>query len=412
MTSIKIQNYRQLTYLGAFVANLLLSMQVWAADTPNLKSLSDVLPGNYHQSSFYRIDDFYINNNNYIFTIDSEYGKYQIESVGLTLKYLKEIEIVSQVMNQISNDVDSFNVDLQSQLHITADSAIDILSSPLGTATNLAGQLAQNLGDTFAGNSPYVIYESQLNDDEKRDPNLDIHKRNISSQLGLDVYSSNGIVQHMLSELARKRSAGNISSGSVLVNVNRDYEKKESDKLLEHEIQSIIRRNTTEQLYLHNSNILQGFRTPEKLANSFLMHFAYSPSMQTYIIKYLEKMDQLDSKVDFINLLLLASDEVNAAAFLRILKMINIYKEKSAVVREIKLFDNNVSMILEDEIQVVLYPHDYFHQNDSLLDQISERARINDYKKVVFLAYGFIADDAKLDLLDKGIDYVERFTFR
>ena len=386
----------------------------YADDSLELKTLSQIIPGDYHQSIYYRINDVSTNNNNYVFTVESDYGNFRIESVGLTLKYLMETQIVSQVLNQITSDADSQQVDLKSQLRIRAESAIDILSSPLGTASNLAGQLARNLGDTFAGNSPYIVYNSNNDSGEEFDPNLEIHKRNISSQLGLDVYSSNYIVQHMLTQLARERSAGNISSGSVLVNVNKNYEKRIFGGRLDREIDSVLRMYTVENLYQHNTEILQKIGMPEDISKNFLMHKAYSPSLQTVILKYLQYLYQLENQQEYMGLTLLATDEVTASSFARVLKMIAWYSDNVEAVKTFKLLGNNISVISENNNQVVIIPDDIFYLNDAnteLIKSLKERARINKYSGVKLIVYGSISDKAKAEMLNSGIDYIEQYLF-
>ncbi len=404
--------------LLAVTAFFMLCNPAFAQDVPAPRALSDILPGNYHRSSFYRINDFFLEQNNYVFSIESDYGKYRVESIPLALKYLREIQIVSQVMNQSSNEIDPNQVDLQSQLSIRADSAIDILSSPLGTASNLAGQLAKNLGDTFEGNSPYIIHDSQLDEGTTADPNREIHKRNIANQVGLDVYSANELVQMMLSKLAQQRSAGKISSGSVLVTVNENYEKRAQGGRLDREIESKIRNNTSKQLLSMNISMLQDMDVAKDIGLGLLQHPAYSPSLQTRIIHYLNylDLDDIENINDYLRLCLLANDEVNATAFHTILKLLVTYLDDFDTAGAFKLIGTSVSFVTSDtEEQLVLYPHDEFYLNEDnsvLLSTITQRAEVNKYKKIRLLTYGKISDDAKLDLLDKNIDFTEQAVFQ
>lgn len=403
---------RSLMLVGFFLA-----APVFAGftDGPELKQLSDILPGDYHRSGYYRINDVSVNNDNYLFTIESDYGNFRIESVCLTLKYLKETETVSQVLNQISDSVDPARVDLKSQLRIRAESAIDILASPLGTAGNLAGQLARNLGDTFAGNSPYIIYGDSSEYTNTEDPNLGIHKRNIAHQLGLDVYSSNAVVQHLLSQLAGERSAGNISSGSVLINIDNSYERKVADGRLDREINSVIRTHTREDLYSYNESLLDSIGLPEDIAREFLAHPAYSPSLQTTIIKYMDYLYAIDNYRDYLALSLLASDEVTAHAFARILKMIAWYSDNLEAISRIKVIGKTVSGLTESNEQVIFYPDDLFYIDESrqqLLDLINERARVNGYKKVILVSYGTLSQMSRTRMLESNIDYMEEFLFK
>lgn len=386
-----------------------------ADDAPEVRAVSEILPAGYHRSNYYRINDVTVNNNNYLFTVESDYGNFRIESVGLTLKYLRETETVGQVLNQIPATVSEDQVDLKSQLRIRAESAIDILASPLGTAGNLAGQLARNLGDTLAGDSPYVIYDSSYEAGDKHDPNLAIHKRNISSQLGLDVYSSNGIVQHMLMQLARNRSAGNISSGAVLINVNDDYKHKIANGKLQREIDSVIRGRTVQELYEYNRDLLGRIGIPEDIADSFLNHPAYSPSVQTTIIKHMDYLYGVDNYRDYLSLSLLATDEVTACAFARILEMMAWYSDNIDAIAAIRLTGKTVSGITVGDEQIVFYPDDLFYLDEDkevLLDTLEMRAKVNGYNKVRLVSYGTLSRLAKAGLLERDMDYMEEFLFK
>ena len=138
-----------------------------------------------------------------------------ITSLALFRNRIQEISTLAQAINQFQKEDDGLSDELRGQFSIRADSAIDIISRPVESAANLAGQIADNLTETLSGASTETTRFSYLGQ-ESKDPVAAMHKRNIASQWGLDVYSSNLNVQEFLNAVTKARSAGRIYIESPL----------------------------------------------------------------------------------------------------------------------------------------------------------------------------------------------------
>lgn len=115
-----------------------------------------------------------------------------------------------------------------------------------------------------------------------------------------------------------------------------------------------------------------------------------------------------------MGLTLLATDEVTASSFARALKMIAWYSDNVEAVKTFKLLGNYISVISENNNQIVIIPDDIFYLNDmttELIKSLKERARINKYSGVKLIVYGSISDMAKTEMLNSGIDYIEQYLF-
>jgi hypothetical protein len=126
-----------------------------------IANATELLPGDLLQSVHHRIESIDINGGLYQYDVDSEFGVYHVESLTLLGIRIHEIKTLAQAINQFETEDNQFSDRLRSQLHVSGESAMDIITSPFGTASQLAGQMADNLGDTLAGVD--VLAESHTN---------------------------------------------------------------------------------------------------------------------------------------------------------------------------------------------------------------------------------------------------------
>lgn len=177
--------------------------------------MSDVLTSQQAQSVYHRVDDIELDGKFYRFHVNSEIGNYTITSLALFRKRVQEILTLAQAVSQFKKKDEQLSEEIGAQFSIRADSAMDIISRPVESAANLAGQVADNLNQTF----------TTINDDadstrfsylgaESKDPVAAMHKRNVANQWGFDVYSNNLNVQEFLNAVTRARTSGNISAGT------------------------------------------------------------------------------------------------------------------------------------------------------------------------------------------------------
>ena len=113
--------------------------------------MSDVLTSQQAQSVYHRVEDIELNGKFYSFRVDSELGNYNIVSLAMFRNRIQEISTLAQAISQFNKKDDGLSEEIRGQFTIRADSAIDILSRPVESAADLAGQFADNLNDTLSG---------------------------------------------------------------------------------------------------------------------------------------------------------------------------------------------------------------------------------------------------------------------
>ena len=176
-----------LSLLGALPAPARADHGSPAYEQPPVVRPTDVVSGALLQSASHRLrDDMEVEENFYRFELETDYGVYEVLSLAMLETRIHETRVLAQAMEQFRRSDQDIAVELRGQLHVGADSWVDILTSPVGTASNLAGQLAGNIGETVSEFSELPTGGGGPRQAQRLVGVSDAEIRSVASQLGLD----------------------------------------------------------------------------------------------------------------------------------------------------------------------------------------------------------------------------------
>lgn len=302
---------------------------------------NSILTSEYLSSTNHRVESVGIDNGFYHFTVESDIGNFDIHSLALFKKRVNEIRTISRAITQYEQQDNEFSGELRSQLRITGDSAVDLLTSPLNTASSLAGQLAGNLNATLAGEDSFIYHKSKQASYEPKDATTATHKRNIAFQLGIDLYTDNVKVQSFLNTVANARSSGKISAGIGLSNglINIDE--------MDLKIQYLIKNKTLSELDNHNREWLSRMGINTLLIEKFIAQPILSPSNKTVITSYLSELVNVSRLNHFIELVLTSNNKVSALMYEQLSKTLWRYNKGIEKIDAFYNYDNQAAVITE-----------------------------------------------------------------
>jgi len=304
-----------------------------------------ILSSEYLSSTYHRVDSVDINNDFYHFIVESDIGQYDIYSLALLTKRVNEIKTISRAINTYKQQDDKFSGELRSQLSLSGDSAVDFLTSPLNTASNLAGQLADNFNATLTGEDPFHADQSNSPSfNEPDNPTTAIHKRNIAFQLGLDVYTSNLKVQSFLNVVANARASGRISAG---IGLSDDFSNRASVSELDLEIKYLIKNKSVAELNYYNTERLSMIGIKPSLIKTFIDNSILSPTNKTTITSYLSKMEHVSRLDSFIALVLTTNNELMASVYERMSQVLWQYYNNTERFTAFYSYKDHVAVITE-----------------------------------------------------------------
>jgi len=320
---------------------LLLSSSAFAKgneDYPVINS-NAILSSEYLSSTYHRVDSIDVNNDYYHFIVESDIGRYTVHSLALLKKRVNEIKTISQAINVYQQENEEFSGELRSQLTISSDSAVDLITRPISSASNFAGQLADNLNATLAGEDAFIYQSDHRPSYEPRDPTTATHKRNIAFQLGLDIYTNNPRAQSFLNMVASARSSGKVSAGIGISNAVRNVDE------MDQKIRFLMKKMTLAELNFHNTKWLTKTGIKPYLVKQFIAYPGLSPTNKTRIAAYLSKLGHVSGLDEFIKLSLKVRTELQASLFERLSKTLWKFNQDKETVSRLSNYNGHLNMI-------------------------------------------------------------------
>jgi hypothetical protein len=288
--------------------------------------LATLLPAGLRRSSAHSVEEAAVDGRFYRFRMDSDFGLYTVPTLAMLRIRVAEVQTLSQSVGELQGaTAAAAEQRTDAQWSVRSDNAIDIFSRPVETAQDFAGQVADDFNETF-GNAPRGAGgTARWRAAMPSDPTMAMHKRNVASQWGLDVYSSNDQVQDFLNHAAQARSGGRISAGSPSFISSAPRPLNVADPAIDAEVGNLLKNTGVEQLAAQNSALLRDMQVPAELVVAFIDHAIYTPRHQTRITRYLRALDGTVNRAAFLEAALPAPDEGVALAFEELALMLAHY---------------------------------------------------------------------------------------
>jgi len=388
--------------------------------------LDRVFPDTLMQSDSYRVEDnLRIQGTLFEFTIISNHGRYDVLSIPMTILRIHEIRTLSQAVDAFQRDSQQLAAELRGVIRVGGDSAVDILTSPLASASSVVDQFVNNnIGQTINEfnnlSDPKVrrvrdpdreaeITASISDGLQPEDPILAAYKRSIASHLDLDVYSSNTRVQAFLDILARTRAGGNTNAGLVTVTLPNRPEIRVDKGRIEFAVRSAIARKTVRELYIKNETALAALGIEPELYHAFLSHRAYSPTHKTEITAYLTYMQGVANPGAMLRAAIRATDEVSALGYARMARMLAYYHENSEKLKELVSGGSVLMASTAGNNMVLVLPFDLLWWNsetERVFTSLAKFADENGYARRELLQIGLTDTKARTQI--EGLKFTVR----
>ena len=365
--------------------------------------MSEVLTSQQAQSVYHRVEDIELDGKFYRFRVDSEMGNYTITSLALFRKRVQEILTLSQAVNQFEKENVQLSEEITGQFSIRANSAMDIISRPVESAANLAGQVANNLNDSLSRPARESTTSSRISyiAQESNDPVAAMHKRNIASQWGLDVYSNNLNVQQFLNAVTQARSSGKISAGTPSLQSQLNRPTKLADIEIETHTAYLLKSKGVQELRQINGALLQGMKISQEIAERFLSNSAFSPRHKTRITHYIDALRGVRNRSAFIEAAANIQSMTMAMAFEEVAMMLNYYHKKINGLEKLNA-GNDVLEAISGEGRILYFaPVDMIYwseETEKLFDSLRNRAEQSGFSTWELVTAGRVTEEASKEL--------------
>jgi len=265
------------------------------------------------------------------FTVNSDCGTFTVTGEYGLRKLIKEIQAIAALKKMSKGE--ALVEGVRGKAQETAEFGGKLVTDPGSTLASVPQGVAKLFDNLATG--------LQTPQDPRQDPlrqqllNVSNAKRKIAYDLGVDVYSSNRVLQKELDSLGQAQALGSLGvsaaipygGGAVAGISRRSQTAGEVNRLLRDESPSGLRNL--------NERKLRALGVDRSVMQRFLNHQQLSPRHQTVIVASLEKLSGAQGRDVFIHFALRAHDEETANFMQNMAEILAAYQQTVFPIQEI-----------------------------------------------------------------------------
>ncbi len=302
-------------------------------EAPSDKRASEVLPPNLRSGPHFKVQDRVAADGYMLrFTVTSDYGTFPVTGEYGLRKLIKEIQAIAALKKTSKGE--AFVEGVRGKAQETVEFGANLIADPGSTLASVPQGVAKLFDNIATGlNKPR---EPRRDTVGQQLLNVSDAKRKIAYDLGVDVYSSNRVLQNELEGVSRAQALGSLGAsaaipygGGTVVGLSRTSQTAS-------EVNRLIRDESPSGLRNVNERKLQAMGVDRSLTERFLNHTQLSPRQKTVIVASLEKLSGARGRDTFINFALQANDEDSANFMQNMAEILAAYQQTVSPIQEIK----------------------------------------------------------------------------
>ena len=338
------------------------------------------------------------------FTVDSDYGVFKITGDHALIKLLKEIAAITE-LKKIQN-TDAYVQAVKQAGKAPIDFGVSLITDPVDTVSSVPKGVFSMLHNIKEG----ITSDNDPAEDSTAKQILAVSsiKRGYAHDLGVDVYSSNTVLQKELNRIGWAGAIGGLSVSIATMPLGGAFVVIKAAKMGD-QIRNTLKDYPPSKLRIINRKKLIEMGVPEDLTESFLNHPNYTPWHDTIITASLFRLGETTRISNFITFALGANDEADANFVTDMAETLRNYHLSIGQIKTIKAFETFVLAETISGKSIIPFPLDHgvwTRRAEKVFDTlISENPK---YKgKFELWVTGTLSDRAKKELSARKIKVME-----
>ena len=410
----RINKHQKIVYfLALFFCIILLSGLAVAAEkyqVPTNRKVIEIFPADIITGPHYQIRDKVVSYG-YMdqFTVDSDYGVFEVTGNLALLKLLKEIKAIA-VLEKIK-DSKAYADALKSAGEMPVEFGKNLITDPVETLSGIptgVTRLFKNIATSLSS-----THDPSEDSRMKQALAVSSYKRDYAYELGVDVYSSNPVLQKELNRVGWAGAIGSLTMTAALAPFGGPGVMVLKTTRLSAQINNLLKEEPPARLRQINEAKLKEMGVPDDLANQFLDHPSFTPRHDTVIVSSLEILKEAQGKGDFIKYILSADDEETANFFQYMAETMRGYQEKVSPIMDIKVVSGLAFAKAKNGSVLIPLPVDHLvwtERADHISSECTKNFKAldpNSAGKFDLWATGTLTSLAKEQLAIKGVKVTE-----
>jgi len=289
-----------------------------------------------------------------LYEINSRFGIFKAKSTEELRIRIREIYAIAE-MNKIESS-EAFKSGIKNAGAGVVEGVGSAVTDPIGTASGAisgVGKLFRRAGANLSGDNPRSDAEGGL---MKELAGVEQRKREYAAKLGIDVYSTNEVLQEQLDRLARAGALGGIGIGfSVGAVAGPVIAATQSANLMN----DVFAAKSATDLRIMNRAALEGMGVSKEVIDRFFANPVISPRHQTIIVRSLQNMGGTKGREHLLKLAILSDFEDIALFRQRQAELYSAYSNGVERIVRFQPFGQIVAAETSSGSHLFIWPVDY-----------------------------------------------------
>jgi hypothetical protein len=265
--------------------------------------------------------------------VDSDFGTFEATGDGALRSLILEIHAIA-ALQEISRG-EAFASSVAYAAKQPFQFAGKMITDPVDTISAVPSGVSQIFGNIYTGIT------------EKHDPSEDSRlkqalfvsswKRDFAAEYGVDVYSSNKVLQEQLNKVGWASAVAGLGLSAAMVPLSGAGALVFKNTRLANQVSEALKEEPPSRLRIINSDKLSTMGVSKDLAQRFLDHPTLTPRHDTIIVAALADLKNSRGRDVFLQAILSAQDEVAADFFMNVAQTLQGYDETVSPIEDISL---------------------------------------------------------------------------
>lgn len=345
-------------------------------------------------------------------TVDSDFGTFEVTGDGALRALIREIYAIA-ALKEISQG-EAFLNSVAYAAKQPFQFAGKMVTDPVDTVSALPKgvfQILENVGTS-------ISMEHDPSEDAMLEQALFVSswKRDFAAEYGVNVYSSNKVLQEQLNKVGWASAIGGLGVSAAMTPLTGGAGMFFKATRLSNQLTEVLKEEPPSRLHIINHDKLSAMGISKDLASKFLDHPSFTPRHDTIIVAALADLKNPRGRDVFLNAILSAQDEASATFYMNIAQTLQGYNETVSRIQEITVVNGLVVARALNGRALVPFPldHGVWGQRGSrIINHMKQTTEANGFQGTYDLwITGTVSTRARRELTALGIEATENVDAR
>ncbi len=377
---------------------------------PTNQKASDILPPQLLSGPHFRVRDKVVSYGYmHHFVVDSDYGVFEVTGDFALRKLIREIGAIA-VLSDIKRS-QAYLDGLKNAAVQPLQFGANLLTDPVDTISGVPKGITRLFENVATG----LTTKADPSQDNKVKQMLAVsaNKRELAHRLGVDVYSSNSVLQKELNSVAWATALGSLTLSAALAPVGGPAVMAVSATRAAQQVTELNKEYPPERLRQINEQKLLAMGIPSYTVSLFLDHPSFTTTHDSVITNSLEALQGAKGRDMFLQQATTADDEETANFYMYVAETLRGLQQKGAKIQDIWVFGPLVFARAANGTVLVPLPLDQAFWTERASQRVPDgitayKAQNPNARKFEFWVTGTVTKLAKDQLAKLGASVVER----